>query len=32
MNIKSYFESDGKDFQQVIEMMILLYYEEYSNI
>ena len=28
MNIKSYFNQDGKTFQEVIEMMLLLFYDE----
>lgn len=28
MNIKSYFNQDGKTLQEVIEMMLLLFYDE----
>lgn len=28
MNIKSYFNQDGKTFQEAIEMMVLLFYDK----
>ncbi len=29
MNIKCFFNKDGKELQEVIETILLLYYEEY---